>query len=155
MRNLSLLLVVLAATLCVGAGVRYMAADQFMPYHAVVSGKAWSELEPGLRTIILGMLRILAGGFLSCGIALAFLLLPLRRGDRWAPWAVALIGGAVWVPTLLVTFMLRDAAPSAQPPIALTALILGLVLLAATSALIARAPQDLQGGGHGTAPTTR
>jgi len=145
-RKTSVLLVLLAALMSIGAGVRYMSADQFMPYHAVVSGNAWSALAPGLQTIILGMLRVLAGGFLSCGIALLFLLVPLRHGERWAPWAVASVGTAVWLPTLSVTLMLRNAAPEAQPPIALTAIALGLSLSGAAAALAARSRHSAQGG---------
>ncbi len=146
MRKASLLFVLLAALMSLGAGVRYMAADQFMSYHAVVSGTAWAALQPGVQIIILGMLRVLAGGFLSCGVALLFLLVPLQRGDSWAPWAVGLIGAAVWLPTLSVTLMLRNVAPSAQPPMELTALALGFVLAGAATALIARSRPDKHGG---------
>ena len=85
MHSLSLLLALVSALLSLGAAALYFPARQFKPYHAVVSGREWSALEPGVQTIIRGMLRIVASGFLACGLALLFLLLPLNRGEVWAP----------------------------------------------------------------------
>jgi hypothetical protein len=121
-----------AAVLCVGASLRYLTATEFMPYHAVVSGQAWSALSTGVQTIIVGMLRILGGGFLACGVALASLSLGIAKGQRWASWASLTTCCAVWVPTLLVTLMLKSAAPASQPPIIPSAGILTLVILSFT-----------------------
>jgi hypothetical protein len=126
----------LAAVLCIGASLRYLTANEFMPYHAVLAGNAWSSLSVGLQTIILGMLRILGGGFLGCGIALAALSYPLSKGERWASWASLAVGCAVWIPTLLVTLMLKSAAPTAQPPTAPTVGILVLVLVSFALSLL-------------------
>jgi hypothetical protein len=138
MRKVGLTLLLLAGILSIGAGGRYLLTGEFMPYHAVVAGKAWSQLEPGVQVIILGMLKILGGGFASCGIALLWLLVPLHRNESWARWAALTIAFAVWVPTQYVTLVLRAAAPQAQTPIVPTAVILLLVVLGVGALFVAR-----------------
>lgn len=142
MRKVSIALQLLAAVLSIGASVRYMTANEFMPYHAMVAGQAWETLSPGLRVIITGMLRILAGGFLGCGVALAFLATPLWRAERWAAWASLFVGLAVWAPTLAVTLMLKSAVPAAQPPTLPTAVILVVVIAAFITGLLSRPPKS-------------
>ena len=135
MKRFAVLLQCLAALLCVLTAARYMTASEFMPYHATVSGQSWQALQPGLQVIILGMLRIVAAGFLGCGIALATLAWGVHLGHSWASWAALAVGIAVWVPTLLVTLMLKAAQPAAEPPtlptIAMLAVIIAASLLGA------------------------
>ena len=124
-----LVLLSLAALVSLLFGVRYLVTRQFMPYHAAVAGKAWKDIEPGVQTIILGMLKILAGGFLAYGIALLWLLIPLAQKQAWAPWAVITITLASVLPSVYVTIWLRQFAPSAPTPVApaLAVLIVALV----------------------------
>ncbi len=143
MRRIGLGLMLLAGIFSIGAGVRYMLAGEFMPYHAVVAGKSWAQLEPGIQTIVTGMLRIVGGGFAACGVALLWLLVPLSRGERWARWAALTTAMTVWIPTQYVTLMLKNAAPQAQPPIVPTVIMLGLVVMA-TAAMYA-AKRDTSG----------
>jgi hypothetical protein len=126
--KLPLIFLSLAALLSISFGVRYLLTREFMPYHAVVAGKSWSELELGVQTIILGMLRIVGGGFATFGLALLWLLLPLNRGESWAPWAALTITATTLVPTLYVTIMLRRYEPKAKTPIVPTLIALALVL---------------------------
>lgn len=126
--KLPLVFLLLAALLTIFFGVRYLRTKEFMPYHAVVAGKSWSELELGVQTIILGMLKIIGGGFTTYGLALLWLLLPLNRGESWALWAVLTITATAIVPTLYVTVMLRRFEPKAKTPVVPTVIALALVL---------------------------
>ena len=129
MRRLPIIFFGLVAFLSILAAGRYMATAEFMPYHAIVSGKSWAMLETGLQTIILGMLRIVAGGFLASGVAILWLLMPLSQGKTWANWACLSVGLSVWVPTLYVTILLKSTAPTAEPPIAAAAVTLVLLII--------------------------
>ena len=140
MKRIAVFLQCLGAVLCVIAAARYMTASEFMPYHAVVAGQSWQSLSPGLQTVILGMLRILAGGFLACGMALAVLAWPVNQGHAWASWSALAIGAAVWLPTLSVTFLLKAAQPAAEPPTLATAAI--FVVIAAASIIGALRPRS-------------
>ncbi len=137
MRKLGLGLLLLAGVISIGAGTRYLFASEFMPYHAVVAGKTWSQLDPGVQIIILGMLKILGAGFAACGVALLWLLVPLGRNETWARWAALTVAATVWIPTQYVTFVLKAAAPLAQPPIIPTAVILLLVALGIGALVVA------------------
>jgi hypothetical protein len=136
LRKLSLGLLGLAAMLSLIAGGRYLLADEFMPYHAVVAGSSWAQLSAGLQTIIIGMLWIGGAGFAAGGLSLAWLLYPMSRGAPWARWAALSIAAVLWLPTLAVTFMLKTQAPSASPPTVPTLVILALVVAAVLADLL-------------------
>jgi hypothetical protein len=125
----------IAALLSILFGLRYFLAREFMPYHAVVAGQSWAELPAGLQTIILGMLRIVAGGLVSYGLALLWLLLPLGRHESWAAWAVLTLTLTSVLPTLYVTLRLRKFAPAARTPVVPAAFVLALALVGAGSSL--------------------
>jgi len=128
-RKIPFVLLLLAALLAIYFGVRYLSTQEFMPYHAVVAGKSWSQLEPGVQTIILGMLTIIGGGFISYGCAVLWLFVPLNRGEAWSRWAILTLTAASIVPTLYVTIALRRFAPQAETPVAPAALVLTLMIL--------------------------
>jgi uncharacterized protein YjeT (DUF2065 family) len=136
MTTAALLLLGLAALLPIVFGVRYLLTKEFMPYHAVVAGKAWTELDGGVQTIVLGMLRIVGGGLISYGLATLWLLLPLSRGEPWAIWAILTTSAASIGSTLFVTVWLRKVQPKANTPIAPTAVCLALVLAGVGAALL-------------------
>ena len=65
MLNLALALLALAAFLMISFGIRYLRCEIFMPYHATVAGKSWAQLDPGIQTLLLGLLRVNGGGLAS------------------------------------------------------------------------------------------
>ena len=117
MRKFAVVLMVLAGLACLAAGARYLVTPEFMPYHAAVAGREWAQLDHGLRTIVLGMLRIVGAGFAGCGAALLAFAFAGARGDRWPGPAAVAVSCIVWLPTLYVTLWLRSANPQAQPPV--------------------------------------
>lgn len=128
-RKIPFVLLLLAALLAIFFGIRDLTSQEFMPYHAVVAGKPWAQLEPGVQIIILGMLTIIGGGFISYGCGVLWLFLPLNRGEAWARWAILTLTAASIVPTLYVTVMLRRFAPQAETPVGPAALVLALILI--------------------------
>ena len=136
MPKLPLIFLLPAALLSIFFGVRYLRTKEFMPYHAVVAGKSWSELDLGVQTIILGMLKIVGGGLITYGLALLWLLLPLNRGESWAAWAALTITATAVLPTLYVTIMLRRFQPKAKTPVVPTVIALALALAGVAAALL-------------------
>ncbi len=53
-----------------------------------------TEASPQLSSLLLGLLRALGGCLLAIGIT-AILIIngPLKRGERWAPWALLIMIG--------------------------------------------------------------
>lgn len=135
MPRLQVVLLALAALMSLFFGMRYLRTREFMPYHAVVAGKPWLELDAGVREIILGMLKIIGGCFTAYGFTLLWLLVPLGRDESWSVWATLSITLAALAPTLYVTINLRRFEPKAPTPVAPAAIVLILVLLGLGSGL--------------------
>ncbi len=75
--------------LCLAFGFKYLFCNTIMPYHEVAIGKKWAELEPGLQVMLNGFVKITASAFFLAGIAVfVLLIIPYRRGERWAKWFI-------------------------------------------------------------------
>ena len=132
MQTLALIALGAAALLAVAFGVRYVLTREFMPYHATVLGRPWSQLDSRLQTIILGMLKVAGGSLLGYGIALLWLLLPLQRGEAWAAWAALTMSIAALAPIVYTVVWLRRIEPSAKTPVIPSIAVLVLVVLGST-----------------------
>jgi hypothetical protein len=74
-------------------GVRFLFRSDFMPYHAVAVGMPWSEVPGPFRILIMALLKLAGGGWLTLAVAeFVLLLIPFRQGARWALWAVPSLG---------------------------------------------------------------
>jgi len=99
-----------------GLGVIYLTASEVMPYHKEALGVDWSQLEPGVRTLLMTFLRGYGSAHLAVGIALTTLLLiPLRQGQAWARWAILAIGFPFLGATAFLSFRLAMTTGSSVP----------------------------------------
>ena len=111
-----------------GLGIAYFTASEVMSYHQEALGVRWSQLEPGVRTLLLTLLNGYGSAHFAVGIALgALLLFPLRRGQAWARWAVLAIGFPVLGATAYLSA--RLAAVTGSNVLWQGAIILLLLLL--------------------------
>jgi hypothetical protein len=138
MLNLALASVLPVALAGIVFGVRYMRRDAFLPYHAAVAGRGWPELDPGVQVVILGMLRIIGGGFATLGVTLLWLCFALHEGARWAPWAILTVSAAALVPMLHVALKLRAFRPEAQTPVRPTVAMMLLIVVGVGLSLLAQ-----------------
>lgn len=120
-------------------GLRYVFTREFMSYQAAVLGKPWAALEPHLQVIILGMLKVAAGGFLAFGCTLFWLLLPLQRGEAWAAWAALTTSLVLATPILYVVVWLRRVSPGARTPVVPTTAVIVLAVVGTVAFFAARA----------------
>jgi len=75
--------------ICLIFGVRYLFCDTFMPYHEEAIGMKWAELSMGLQVFINSSVKMTAGGFFVVGTTVIVLLvIPFRKGERWAKWFI-------------------------------------------------------------------
>ena len=104
-------------------GVTYFSSKQFFSYHAQAVGAPWREVDPGTQTLILALMRVAGGGWITLG----FFTIILASGEflkssavsRWAlptgilifysaslgaTWGVYQETGArtPWVPSLAI-----------------------------------------------------
>lgn len=76
-----------------GLGVVYFTASEVMSYHKEALGTGWSQLEPGVRALLITFVNGYGSAHFAVGIALsALLLFPLRQGRAWARWAILAVG---------------------------------------------------------------
>jgi hypothetical protein len=114
-------------------GLLYLMSPEFMPYHSAAIGQNWHSVEPGLKVLLLALLRVAGGGFLSLSIVITVLLYwPWRDDARWAQWLLLLAilavhGPTLWA-TLSVTLQTPASAPWAGPATAVAAAIAGFTL---------------------------
>jgi hypothetical protein len=137
MLNLALVPLLLVALAGIFFGVRYMRREAFLPYHSAVAGKSWPELDAGVQQIVLGMLKIIGGGFATLGVTLLWLCFALHEGARWAPWAILTVSAVMLVPMLYVTIQLRSFQPDAQTPVRPTLVMMALIVLGVGLSLFA------------------
>ncbi len=99
-----------------GLGVAYFTASEVMSYHKEALRVGWSQLEPGVRTLLITLLNGYGSAHFAVGIALGVLLLfPLRRGQAWARWAVLAIGSPVLGATAFLSARLAAVTGSSVP----------------------------------------
>lgn len=136
MHNLQLALPAIAGLIAIAFGIKYILAREFMPYHAAVAGRSWTQVDGGLQAIILGMYTIMGGGFVSYGAALLWLLVPLDQQQRWAAWAVLTLTVTALVPVVYVTLWLRKVQPGARTPVVPALIVLVLALAGGALSLL-------------------
>jgi hypothetical protein len=71
----------------------FLFRSDFMPYHAAAVGMPWSEVPEPFQILIMALLKLAGGGWITVAISqLVLLLVPFRQGARWALWAVPSLG---------------------------------------------------------------
>lgn len=112
-------------------GIVYASLNQFMPYHAVAVGHEWQELETGTQMLILAALNGAGGLIFMVAIAMtALLLIPYKRRERWALYALPLLG----ISTMLIglrSALLVDMNTPANPPWFVFIIVIALLCVAA------------------------
>jgi len=110
------------------AGVLYVSSPEIMPYHQEATGVAWAELGPRVQIMLLTFLKADGIGMLAAALAMTILLvIPFRRGERWARWTIPALGFAWLGPTLFIAFRLAGSTGAATP---WPGLVIMIVLLA-------------------------
>lgn len=114
-------------------GLLYVATSRFMPYHADALGTTWEALPPNYQGFLIGVIKAMGAGSIGVTMALIILLLiPFRRGDTWARWAVPLIGAVFTTLTAYAAFTIDTRTPASPPwrqTIALTMLYVAGALI--------------------------
>lgn len=131
MRKLAVTLVVLVALTAMARAVPYLFATEYLPYHAQVAGRAWSDVDPRMQVLLVGMVKVIGAGNLAVAVALLLFGWQAFKGAAWAAWAVLAVGACLWGPSLFATVAVRAANPQAQTPVGMTALAIALLALAA------------------------
>lgn len=130
-------------------GLIYLFRSAFMPYHAVAVGHSWSDVDPAFQILILALMRVAGGGFLTTAVAMGIMLFkPFRQGRPWAYWAIPGVGLISLLSSLYATAYVTRHTPASPPWIAA-----GLGVLLLCTGLILSWPsmvgENLQKTGNG------
>ncbi len=128
LNRIALVCYLLLAAAAAFMGVRYIFADQIMPYHLEAVGLSWPDLPAGFQIMMLGLMKGVGLGMLVLGLATGFLaLVPFRRGEGWSRWAIALITVTYSAVMLYLVWTIRSNTP-ASPPLTLNIILLVVAL---------------------------
>ena len=116
--------------LALAFGIVYLACPTVMPYHQQAIGMNWEDLGSGLQVLLTNLVTLVGAGFFTVALScLIILLIPFRRGELWAKWAVPLVLMVSNAFCLYVTASVA-AKTDASPPWQLSIVILIIVLFA-------------------------
>jgi hypothetical protein len=116
-----------AATILLVFGSIYLLKNSFMPYHSAALSLKWEEVDTATQFLILALMRVTAGGYLSLSFAIFFLQYRLSVDKlSWIPLLILIIGTICMVCSLYAELIISDNTPG-QPPVILT--IVGEIIL--------------------------
>jgi hypothetical protein len=91
-------------------------SNRFLPFHEKAAGKSWDDVEPGLRWIILALMRVSGLGFLVVALQLLiFPLVNLFRHDPWLQYGIPVISLVFCLGLFLINYQLAVHARSKTP----------------------------------------
>lgn len=119
-------------------GVVFLTRDEFMPYHAGAVGMRWPEVPRPFQILILALLKLAGGAWLTVAAAEFVLLLgPFRQGVRWALWAVPGLGLLHYAGVVVAMTHVAVNTP-ATPPWGATIASILVILAGAAMSLTSR-----------------
>ncbi len=127
--KLAFVLNILISIALIVFGLRYLFSSQIMPYHLQVIGRSWNDFDPRLQMMLLGLLQLGGIGLLSTGLTLGVLtLIPFKRGERWAYWAIPIIGFIYGTPIAYGAYAFHRSTQAATPWKAVVIILLVLLV---------------------------
>jgi len=133
-RKIAFALYALTALLWYGVGLYYIFSTEIAAYHKQAIGVDWAGLAPGVKTLLLVLMKGTGDALFVAAVAMTFLLLiPFRRGEKWAKWAMLCVGLAVWVPMLIGAIWVYTSTGAASPWQANSAMLIALLVAFALS----------------------
>lgn len=113
-------------------GLIYIVSQQYMSYHADITGLAWNEVPEEFQSLILALLHGGGIGSFTSGLAIFVLvIIPFRNSQKWSRYAIVCIGLAGTIPLLFVLLSLGvrlDAPPFPLTVLAILLLLTGFIL---------------------------
>ncbi len=107
---------VIVVVTILATGVLYCTTRRFLPYHAEAFGQPWEQTPERTRALYLVMVKAIGAPTFVAGTAIGLILvLPWRRRDRWALFAVPALALAWTLPMLGVALSVRWSTGAATP----------------------------------------
>ncbi len=119
----------LVAVAALSFGIRYLLASQVMSYHLVAMGNSsWEGMSLGMQTMTLNFMKSAAAGFVTCAIAIFFLIVfPFRKDESWSRWALLLVSISELSIVTYCTYQVKTLTP-ANPPLTASLILIGICI---------------------------
>ena len=128
--KLALGVYIVAGAVDIALGATYFSSKQFMSYHAEAVGAPWPELEAGIQTLILGLMRLAGGGWFALGLlTFVMTLAALKTHSVLARWLLPAGTLIAWSASFAATWGVYQATGAATPW-ASSLVMIGLALIA-------------------------
>ncbi|MBU2548066.1 MAG: hypothetical protein KKB20_06645 [Proteobacteria bacterium] len=97
-------------------GASYLARSEITSYHKEVIGVDWAGLAPGVQKLLVILMKGTGDAALVAAVSIGILLLiPFRRRENWARWAILIIGLTLLVPMLIGAVYLASTTGASSP----------------------------------------
>ena len=128
--KLALGIYLVAGAVDVGLGATYFSSKQFMSYHAEAVSAPWQELDAGIQTLILALMRLAGGGWFALGFfTIVMALAALRTRSVLVRWTLPAGTLIAWSASFSATWGVYQATGAATPWAPSLAMI-GIAILA-------------------------
>jgi len=114
--KLALGIYLVAGAVDVWLGATYFSSKQFMSYHAEAVSAPWQELDAGIQTLILALMRLAGGGWFALGFfTIVMALAALRTRSVLVRWTLPAGTLIAWSASFAVTWEVYQATGAATP----------------------------------------
>jgi hypothetical protein len=87
--KLALGIYLIAGTVDIGLGTSYFSSKKFMSYHAEAVGASWQDLDVGVQTLILALMKLAGGGWFALGFfTIVLALAAMKTRSVVAKWTL-------------------------------------------------------------------
>ena len=105
-----------AGAVDVSLGATYFFSKQFMSYHAEAVGAPWQELDAGIQTLILALMRLAGGGWFALGfVTIVMALAAFRTRNVLVRWTLPAGTLVSWSASFAATWGVYQATGAPTP----------------------------------------
>lgn len=128
--KLALGIYVIAGAVEIGLGATYFFSNQFMSYHAQAVDATWQELDPGIQTLVLALMKLAGGGWVALGfLTIVMALAALKTRSILLRWSLPAGMLIAWSASFAATWGVNQAT-GAETPWAPSLAMIGLAITA-------------------------
>lgn len=107
----------------------YLVKPSFMPYHSQALSLEWNEVDLSTQNLILALMRVCGGGWLTIAITIIFLQWRFSRTkEPWIPGLILIVALVSTLSTLYATLLVWLNTPG-NPPIPGLLILICLILI--------------------------
>ena len=114
--KLALGIFLVAGAVDISLGATYFCSKRFMSYHAEAVGTPWQELDAGVQTLVLALMKLAGGGWFALGVVtIALALAAVKTRSVLARWTLPVGTLISWSASFAATWGVYQATGASTP----------------------------------------